>query len=229
MTSDHESGTGQAPTAPQSFLPFDPAQLTKLRVTQAELARLFEVSRETVSQWVKRGIVIAGPDGRIDPHRAAADVLKKTDPSRLRAKIFKQAGNAEAQLLARVAELEAQLSKTDAPVPGDAPDYHRHRSDRERYAALAAKRDYELSMGLLMRADAVVSFITSAVTVLRTSLESLPGIIAARVVAAASEDQASAMIAEQVEHALAECARQLEQIAKAPAPQSDPQPEEKTP
>lgn len=210
-------------------MPFDPAQLTKLRVTQAELARLFEVSRETVSQWVKRGIVIAGPDGRIDPHRAAADVLKKTDPSRLRAKIFKRAGDAEAQLRARVVELESQLANTDAPAQGDATDYHRHRSERERYAALAAKRDYELSMGLLMRADDVVSFITSAVTVLRTSLESLPGIIAPRVVAAASEDQASAMIAEQVEHALAECARQLEQIAKAPAPQSDPQPEEKTP
>lgn len=223
MTSDHESGTGQAPTSPQSFLPFDPAQLTKLRVTQAELARLFEVSRETVSQWVKRGIVIAGPDGRIDPHRAAADVLKKTDPSRLRAKIFKQAGNAEAQLLARVAELEAQLSKTDAPVPGDALDYHRHRSERERYAALAAKRDYELSIGELMRADDVTSALASAVTLLRTRLESLAYIIAPQVVGAASEDEARSMIAEQVEHALIECARQFNQIAKAPALQ----PEEK--
>lgn len=220
---------GQAPAAPQSFLPFDPRDLTKLRMTQAELARMFDVSRECVSQWVRKGIVVAGPDGRIDPHRAASDVLKKTDPSRLRAKIFKQAGDAEAQLRARVVELETQLARTDAPAPGDATDYHRHRSERERYAALAAKRDYELTLGALVRVEDVTRAITAAVIVLRTSLESLPGIIAPRVVAAASEDQASAMIAEQVEHALAECARQFEQIAKVPAPQSDPQPEEKAP
>jgi hypothetical protein len=217
MTGEPETGTGQASDAPQSHLPFDPAQLTKLRVTQAELARMFGVSRECVSQWVKKGVVVAGPDGRIDPHRAVSDVMKKTDPARLRAKIFKQTGDAEAQLRARVVELESQLAGTDAPTPGDASDYHRHRSDRERYAALAARRDYEKSMGTLMQADDVIHAIASAVTTLRVRLESLAAILAPQVVAAGSEDEARALIAENVEHALTECSRQFEQIAHGAA------------
>ena len=64
MTDTPESGNGQATGAPQSFLPFDPAQLTKLRMTQAELARLFAVSKQTVSQWIKRGVIVAGPEER---------------------------------------------------------------------------------------------------------------------------------------------------------------------
>lgn len=222
MTDETQNPAASAPEAPQSFLPFDPRQLTALRMRPVQIAELFGVSKQCVSQWIKKGILTIGADGRIDPIRATDEVMRKTDPGRLRAKLFKQSGDAEAQLRARVTELEAQLAATDAPPPAEASDYHRHRSERERYAALAAKRDYEASIGALVRADDVASAAGAAVTLLRTRLEALPDMIAPCMVAV-SEQQARALIAEQVEHALEELARQFAQIAKAP----DSQPEDK--
>lgn len=213
MTDTPESGNGQAPGAPQSFLPFDPAQLTKLRMTQAELARLFEVSKQTVSQWLKRGVIVAGPDGRIDPHRAAADVMKKTDPARLRARIFKKSGDAEAQLRARVSELEAQLANAEMPAAAETADYHRHRSERERYAALAAKLDYETRTGQVLRADDARAAVAAAATNLRVRLESLPDTIAPRILALRDENAIRLLLREEIEHALTELSRQFQRIA----------------
>ncbi|MFT3791996.1 MAG: hypothetical protein QM741_13175 [Rudaea sp.] len=92
-----------------SFLPFDPADLVAMRVLPAEFARMVGVSKQSVSQWIKRGTIHLGPDGRLDPKTAAREVMRNTDPARLRARVFKQAGIGLEDLRTRVRELEDEL------------------------------------------------------------------------------------------------------------------------
>ena len=99
-------------------LPFDPADLAQgLRVTQADFARMCKVSRQTVSQWVKLGkIKHTYPDGTLDPARAAREVIRNTDPARLRAKVFKVATEDAQALRVRVASLEKDLATASAYI-----------------------------------------------------------------------------------------------------------------
>lgn len=73
-------------------LPFDPASLAQgIRVKPAQFARMCNVSRQTVSRWVKHGLVLLFPDGTLDPAVSSRRVIDHTDPARLRARIFKDA------------------------------------------------------------------------------------------------------------------------------------------
>lgn len=108
-----------APTASTSRpLPFDPSELTQgVRVTQADFARMAGVSRQTVSQWVKLGkIRSVYPDGRLDPARAAREVIKNTEPGKLRARLFKVAAEDAAALRTRAVDLQRQLDEALAYI-----------------------------------------------------------------------------------------------------------------
>jgi len=214
MTSEHESTAESEVGAPPSFLPFDPAELTSLRVTQAELARMFGVSRQAVSQWVKKGILSFGPDGRIDPRHAASQVLKKTDPGRLRAKLLKSTSDNETALRKRVAELEAQLEGADdAPDKGDTGDYHKARARTEHFKSLAAEREYMKSMGELLRTDEVCDAVSSAATALRVRMEALPAVLGPMLAPVQSEDEVTAILAQEIERALTELAAKFKAVA----------------
>ena len=92
-----------------SLLPFDPGDLVAMRVLPAQFARMAGVSKQTVSQWIKRGIVELGPDGRLEPRKASRQVIERTDPARLRARVFRHASASLEELRARVRELESEL------------------------------------------------------------------------------------------------------------------------
>lgn len=105
----------------QPWLSFSPGDMAGMRVKPAELARMFDVSKQTVSQWIKKGVITKGPDGLIDPRRAAKEVMHRADADRLRARIFRGAADAAAKLqrdnedlLRRVAELEAKSAEDDS-------------------------------------------------------------------------------------------------------------------
>lgn len=102
----HKAEAGPHP----SLLPFDPADLVAMRVLPAEFARMVGVSKQSVSQWIKQGKVTLGPDGRLDPHKASREVLQRTDPARLRARVFKDAMAGADQLRGKVRDLEQQLA-----------------------------------------------------------------------------------------------------------------------
>lgn len=101
--------TLQPVVSTSAALPFDPATLAQgVRVSQASFARMAGVSRQTVSQWVKKGKIRSiYPDGSLDPVRAAQDVIRNTDPAKLRAKVFKVATEDAQALRQRVTALEA--------------------------------------------------------------------------------------------------------------------------
>lgn len=82
----------KTPESGHLSLSFDPESLAQgIRVKPAQFARMCNVSRQTVSQWIKRGLVQTLPDGTLDPAKAAKRVIQNTDPARLRARIFKDA------------------------------------------------------------------------------------------------------------------------------------------
>lgn len=92
------------------MLPFDPADLVALRVRPAEFARMVGVSKQCVSQWIKQGKVTLGPDGKLDPAKATREVFQRTDPARIRARVFKSAMESRDELRARIRELESSLA-----------------------------------------------------------------------------------------------------------------------
>lgn len=109
MTTDDKSSSS-APD--QDYLSFNPADLVSMRVRPAGLARLFNVTRNTVSQWIKKGIVTLGSDGRVDPVRAAKDVLQRADMKRLRARVF------QAALDEMTAALRLHVKETERGLAG---------------------------------------------------------------------------------------------------------------
>lgn len=110
MTTRTDSTACDPPEPRPSLLPFDPADLVALRVLPAQFARMCNVSKQSVSQWIKQGKVTLGPDGKLDPAKAAREVFERTDPARLRARIFKTAMAGSDELRACVRRLEEELA-----------------------------------------------------------------------------------------------------------------------
>lgn len=92
-----------------SLLPFDPADLVAIRVSPAQFARMVGVSKQSVSRWIKLGIVTLGPDGKFDPSVATRHVIERSDPARMRARIFKSALSSHRELLEKNKELEQEI------------------------------------------------------------------------------------------------------------------------
>jgi len=90
MTIATDTDTKRAHRGAQPALPFSEEELATNgpRLRPAELARLLGVSRQTVHVWLKAGKATLGADGRLDPRKAVADVLKAGDPARLRARVL---------------------------------------------------------------------------------------------------------------------------------------------
>lgn len=121
VTANQSLGQNEAPVERVSTsapLPFNPADLAQgVRVSQADFARMCGVSRQTVSRWVKLGkIKHTYPDGSLDPARAAREVIRNTDPTRLRAKVFRVATEDAQALRVRVADLERELAAAKAYI-----------------------------------------------------------------------------------------------------------------
>lgn len=113
MTAAHGKAGDMASEPRPSLLPFDPADLVAMRVLPAEFARMLGVSRQSVSRWIKEGKVTLGPDGKLDPAKASREVIQRSDPARLRARVLKQATASHDELSRRVARLEAALRDRD--------------------------------------------------------------------------------------------------------------------
>ena len=114
MTNSDQQKAGKQGT---STLPFDPADLTRgIRVRPAQFARMCNVSKQTVSVWIKQGKITLYTDGTLDPAKAAESVVRNTDPSRLRAKVFRVANDEISQLRRSVAALAHELAESKSRI-----------------------------------------------------------------------------------------------------------------
>lgn len=104
--------------AKNPLLPFDVAQLDRfgLRLRPAEFARLLGCTRQSVSIWVRDGKITLGADGRLDPRQAVSQLLRNTDPAKLRAKVLQPLMRDIGIYQQKISHLEQELSNaaTDA-------------------------------------------------------------------------------------------------------------------
>lgn len=66
--------------------------------------------------WIKKGKITLYPDGTLDPAKAAHSVVKHTDPSRLRAKVFRASNDEVADLRKNATTLAKELTAAKARI-----------------------------------------------------------------------------------------------------------------
>lgn len=95
----------------QPMLPFPGNDLDRsgIRLTRAEFARFLEVSKQAVGDWVKSGKIVLGADGRLDPRQAVSQLLRSSDPARLRSKVLAPLVKDVGKYQQRIADLESNL------------------------------------------------------------------------------------------------------------------------
>lgn len=108
---DHNTELAGIP-ATGSLLSSNDQLLAGIRVTRAQFSRMMGCSRQAVTEWVNAGRLTVGADGRFDPCRAVADLLRTGDPARLRAKVLQPLVAELAGYRARITDLEAALGKS---------------------------------------------------------------------------------------------------------------------
>ncbi len=102
-------------TPKTGVLPFASGELDRsvLRLTRAEFARFMGVSKQAVGEWVTSGKITLGADGRLDPKQAVNQLLRNSDPARLRAKVLAPLVRDVGIMQKRVADLEAALVRAN--------------------------------------------------------------------------------------------------------------------
>jgi hypothetical protein len=102
----------------------------------------------------------------------------------------------------------------DAPVSSK---FQHWREREQRAKALAAERANEIADGKLLLAEDAKAANAQAFTVVRIEMEQLAETLAPQMIGLTDEARARGLMVEAVEHALAECARRLNELAREPA------------
>ena len=166
-----------------------------------EFAALREVQPSYVTALRHAGRLVLTDDGkRVRVAESIERIEATRDPARADA----------------VARHAAARGEAPPPPPEDEQDeaadeaggsYQSARAMKERYLAMQAKRDYEVSIGKLIPVEEAAADVANVVTTLRAALETLPDTLAPVLLGETDEARMRNLMAEEVERALAEAAR----------------------
>lgn len=84
--------------------------LADLRLTRAQLARLFGCSKQAVSEWVRKGVLTLGGDDRVGAVEAVRQYFERGDVDRMRVRVLRDVARDIAVQRARIRELEQSLA-----------------------------------------------------------------------------------------------------------------------
>lgn len=179
-------------------------------VRPAELARRLGVSRQAVSDLVRRGILTPDANGRIDEAAARAAILASVHPT------SKTVQAAQASAPAPIAPVAAAPAPAPAVVPAApqpeaaATNYHVAKTMREAAEAHIARLKLAEMRGELIRTDAVRAVMSNIFATTREAVLQMPARLAPLL--AAESDPAA------VQNLLhAELHAALESLANSPA------------
>ena len=175
-------------------------------VSQAEFARIIGVGRSYVTALKKSGRLVTTDDGLVLVEESKASIAETADPNRDDVAARHAANRASAGII------PPQPASPEADRVGSS--YQQARAVKEKFLALAAKRDYEIACGKLMQADEVVSAVASAAVTLRTRLEAWPDTMAAVLGGNLDESQRRAILADGIEELLAGLTAEFNRIAR---------------
>ena len=174
-------------------------------VRPAELARRLGVSRQAVSDLVRRGILTPDANGRIDEAAARAAILSSVHPT------SKTVQAAQASAPAPIDPVAAAPAPAAAPQPeAAATNYHVAKTMREAAEAHIARLKLAEMRGELIRTDAVRAVMSNIFATTREAVLQMPARLAPLL--AAESDPAA------VQNLLhAELHAALESLANSPA------------
>jgi hypothetical protein len=175
--------------------------------TLADFARRMHWKRSYVTQLKADDRLVLTADGkRVLVDESIARLKETADPARR-----------------GVAERHAAERDGGQPPPDDSrgssvgSSYQASRAVKERYLALAAKREYDLSMGRLVDAEQLRHAIEDAVVTIRSRLEALPDTLAAQIAAERDEAVVRSNLADAIQDVLSDLSREFAAIGKAEA------------
>lgn len=188
--------------------------------TQAAFARLMHWRPSYVTQLKQAGRLVLTDDGRrVRVAESLARIEASRDPSRAHVAArhadargepapatAPAAAAPEAPVPPPPAAVEPPADEVEAREPGTW-SYAEAKAVRERYQALAAKREYEVSIGTLLDAAAVRSALADAAVTLRARLEALRDILAPQLAPMTDEARIRTLLDDEFQHALGELAR----------------------
>lgn len=187
----------------------------------SEFAVLASYRKSYVTQLRKDGRLVLTDDGKaVRVAESFARIKETEDPSRngVRARHAATRDHAAGQgAPAASAPPVAAPDAEDGPSEGGS-EYQHWRMRSERAKAHAAERDNRVRDGELLEAGDIVAWASGATTTLRQRLEALADVLGPQLAAEGDEARCRALVAESVEHALDELARQFGALAKDTTP-----------
>ena len=175
-------------------------------MSQADFAREIGVVRSRVTALKAAGRLVMDGNGRVLVEESKARIAETADPNRDDVAARHAANRASAGIV------PPHPASPEADRVGSS--YQQARAVKEKFLALAAKRDYEIACGKLMQADEVVSAVASAAVTLRTRLEAWPDTMAAVLGGNLDESQRRAILADGIEELLAGLTAEFNRIAR---------------
>lgn len=149
------------------------------------------------NQLAKDGRLVFAPDGkRVLVQESIARFNATKDPSRQ--------GVADRHAAGRVGQGDAAANtKNEAEQEEEVgKTYHASKAIKEKYLALAARRDYEKSIKLLTCTHDVYFHVENAFTVCRVQLERIPSSLAPQLAAINNESEINTLLTNHIEHIL---------------------------
>lgn len=154
----------EAPEQAQQSLSglLDHPDLLRVRILPAQLAKALDVSKQSVSRWVRDGWVTLGADGRLDPVVAIGQLLRRCDPGRLRARWLRQAITDVQALREAAATADQRVAAVEADLGAQLADAQRRLDHMTEYAddadcmldrVLDLVRDSELALRATASSD----------------------------------------------------------------------------
>lgn len=156
------------------------------RVRQAELARMLTVSRQSISELVKRNVIPQDADGLIDVELARIAISNRVRPGAKTAALANAQNNSAPAAAAAVADADQAITS-----------FHVAKTLREAAEARLAQLKLAEQQGHLIRTDAIRAAHAKRLAGLREALLQIPARLAS--VLAAEPDQAKCHDALQAE------------------------------
>lgn len=201
-------------------------------VTFKQFARILgERSPSYVTELNKAGRLVLTDDGKRVRVAESLELIRSTaDPAKAGVVARHAAERGQAAPTPPVAPQPAPGAPDAAGEPDAAPfaepppadpveaSHARRRAkalaDKAETDALVAQRDYQLSLGELLKVADVEQLARTTVTTFRTSLENLPNTLAPELAATADEGRVRVVLGEALEHLLEELARKFGALAQ---------------
>lgn len=180
-------------------------------------ARLLGVKPSAVTALRHADRLVLTPDGKRVVIDASRERLAATaDPGKVG--VVARHARQRAAKAGAIPPPQGERERDEAADVDDEPQassgFQHWRERNERAKALAGERDNMIAEGKLMDANDVTAAVAAAATQLRVRMESLPDVLGPQVAALRDEDQVRSVLAEAIEHALEETARQFANLAR---------------